>query len=375
MKVLVACGFRKEEAKIKEWFVSIFSGYFGTENVQIADVPDATKQIPEKVEEYINRADTVIGILPKREEGTSTWVIQEITIAKAKNKNVLLFVEEGINDLGMFGFHDYILFNREKLSESLKKTIEYLRSLKEKDIYSDITRYYRFIDVESRITIYSDGRGISERTSELEVLSDEFTKVIHGFGTGISTPKNTVLKKFDDIVGNVRDRFIKDQVLFWKILSPENVKENPPGFEGQWKDVEGDGFNFSLNFGNLKAGTNIKYAFGFSCKGMFPSDEKQILNGELIGGKVKTLSDWIKVSAPIENLTIILQFEYEYKLKGCPKLRVFDYTDFEIKHSYKFEKEMSLYYEKYKVHINRPVPWYKYMIEWVPEILKNKEAR
>jgi len=225
----------------------------------------------------------------------------------------------------------------------------------------------------SRITIYSDGRAIYDRTCELEVLSEEFKSVEHGFGTSISTPKTTVLKKFDEIVGDVNDRFTKDQVLFWKILSPENIKEKPPRFEGKVKTVEGDGFHFSLEFNGVKVGTIIKYAFGFSVKDMFPHDEKQILEGELIGGKTKTLSDWVIISSSTaDNFTIILQFEHEYKLKGLPKLRILDYTGSEIKHNYEFKKEMNLYYERYKVYIERPISGYKYLIEWVPETLKNK---
>ncbi len=374
----VAHSFEDDESvkKIVNGFKNIFECYF---DIITGEEPSSDKSISKKVEGMIKEGDVFIGIITKRKDSewnTSAWVLNEAVTAINFGKPIILLVEKGINekDIGMIGnAREYIYFERNNMFECIPKVIKIIEEINKPSSENNIRFPYKFREVINRITIYSDGRGIYDRRCMLEVLSEDFTRVVHGIGLSDSTPKTTVLRDFKDIkTTKVSDRYVKDQSLFWKVFKPRDVVLNPEKvlYEGEWKSLDipdAGGFNFSLNFGKFPMGSIVEYSYGFSCKDMFPKNKEQLKNGLLYTGKTDKLSDWIEIKSEIDNLVFIIQFDHDYKLKGSPELIITTQDGDKIKHNYEFEREISLFYETYKISIGRTTPGFKYTIEWKPE--------
>lgn len=358
----MGCSFRDEDKDVVDWFISVFEQFF--DRVETADKPEIGKDISKKIRDQIDKHNFFIGILTRRDntnECLPIWVVQEIEIAKGKDKGVFVFVEEGITKLGIHEIEDtYVPFSRSELSKCVPDMIHYFNSCEE---YSQ-TNLYKFNEVINRITIYADGRGIYDRYCELEVISEDFNKVKHGFSLGESSIKTVTLTPFEKLRDTTRiaDRFYKDQSFFYRILEPseEDVLKSVD-YEGLWGT---DGFNFSLNFNKQSIGNIIKYAVGFSCKDLFPNDTKQLEDGSLRGGATDELKDWLMIRSDVDKLTIIVQFENGYELKGEPYLEII--ADQPIDHEYKFEKQSSLFYDTYKVVIGRTTSGFTYYVKWKP---------
>jgi hypothetical protein len=93
--------------------------------------------VNEKIRRRLRDADFFIGIFTRRgsasEDGsyqTAPKVVEEKTIALSENKKMLLFVEEGVKDVGgMQGDHEYIRFNRDNFGDALIDAIDYVLSI------------------------------------------------------------------------------------------------------------------------------------------------------------------------------------------------------------------------------------------------------
>ncbi|PKP59002.1 MAG: hypothetical protein CVT89_01825 [Candidatus Altiarchaeales archaeon HGW-Altiarchaeales-2] len=374
----MAHSFEDDESvkKVINSFKNIFSCYF---DIITGEEPSSDKSISEKIRNMIKKQEVFIGIITKRknsEWNTSAWVLTEATIAVDFNKPILLLVEKDIkeNDIGIIGkVREYIHFDPNDISECIPKVLKILNDMNKTSPENNLCFPYKFRAVINRITIYPDGRGIYDRRCVLEVLSDDFKKVTHGIGIGDDTPKTTVLQSWSNLkTTKISDRFTKDQCLFWRIFKPQNIilGEKDVLYEDEWKDKDVlKGFNFSFNFGKFPIGSIIEYSYGLSCKGMFPWIKRQMENGELYKEKTNKLSDWMEVRSEVDKLTIIIQFDHDYGLKGTPELRITMQEGEKVTHNYKFEKEDSLFYETYKVTMGRTTPGFKYVVEWKPEIL------
>jgi len=368
----MAYSFEKNEdvQRIIDRFKGVFESFF---EIVTGEMPTHDKTIPEKVRKQIKDCGVFIGIITKKrssEWGMPIWVIQENEIAKNHNKQVLILVEKNISskDLGIQAMErEYISFDPNDISECVPKVLSYLNSMLWEN---NICFPYKFREVINRMTIYPDGRGIYDRTCTLEVTSPDFTKVVHGICLGDCTPKTTTLKPFDEIKTLKKfDRFEKEQALFWNVFETENLKPDNVVYKEEWKPEDIPGYNFSLIFGNRQIGTILKYAFGFSCKGLFPCNKNQLKNRELYGRWKGKLSDWLQTRSEVDKLVIIIQFDHDYELKGKPELVIKTQDEETVSHQYKFEKEDSLYYDTYKVSIGRTTPGFRYVVEWKPEIL------
>lgn len=101
------------------------------------EVPNADKNLPEKIEELIDNSDGVIAIASKDEKldgkdewTTSNWIHQEISYAKAKKKPILIFYEKNLSTKEKIGFQEgleYLEFDRNNLDEFIINSIKYIR--------------------------------------------------------------------------------------------------------------------------------------------------------------------------------------------------------------------------------------------------------
>jgi tetratricopeptide (TPR) repeat protein len=92
--------------------------------------------VSDKVRRRIRDAEFFIGIFTRRDAksngsySTSSWVLEEKAFAIAEGKKLLLFVEEGVEDIGgIQGDHEYIRFGRENFGSALIKSIDYVLSI------------------------------------------------------------------------------------------------------------------------------------------------------------------------------------------------------------------------------------------------------
>jgi hypothetical protein len=94
--------------------------------------------ISEKVKSRIRSSDLLIVVFVKRDkiEGggytTSSWLLTEVGIALGARKDVIAWVERGIEDIAGLNYEkEVIYFVRENVKEMEKATIKFLEALKE----------------------------------------------------------------------------------------------------------------------------------------------------------------------------------------------------------------------------------------------------
>jgi len=92
--------------------------------------------VSEKVKERIISADIFVGVFTRRDKirdnaySTSPWVVEEKALAIASGKSLLLFVEEGVTEIGgMHGDYEYIEFDRRNIGPAIIRTMDYVLSL------------------------------------------------------------------------------------------------------------------------------------------------------------------------------------------------------------------------------------------------------
>jgi tetratricopeptide (TPR) repeat protein len=94
------------------------------------------KGISDKVKERIQAAELFVGIFTRhlrQEDGsysTSAWVVDEKATALATGKQLLLFVENGVQDFGgLQGDYEYIPFERDNLGAALIQAMDYVLAI------------------------------------------------------------------------------------------------------------------------------------------------------------------------------------------------------------------------------------------------------
>lgn len=93
--------------------------------------PKADK-ISDKVKKLIEQQGFFVGIFTRRDKlsgksewTTSTWVIDEKAYAHARDKKLILLVENGVESIGgIQGHYEYLSFDRDRLHEVLSKLLQ-----------------------------------------------------------------------------------------------------------------------------------------------------------------------------------------------------------------------------------------------------------
>ncbi len=116
----VAHSFDERDKIIVGWIIDKLEKYF---EVTTGAKPEA-KTLTEKILPNIDKSNVFCGILTKRYHNdkdewiTSPWIYHEISYGFFSKKKMLLFVEEGIKDLGMIQKdYEYIPFKRESVEK------------------------------------------------------------------------------------------------------------------------------------------------------------------------------------------------------------------------------------------------------------------
>jgi hypothetical protein len=95
------------------------------------------RSVSEKIKDRIRRSDVFVGFFTRREKmvardewTSSPWVIEEKGMAIDLGKPLLLFVEDGVKQIGgLQGDYEYVSFSRDKLHKAYLKTVDYVFSL------------------------------------------------------------------------------------------------------------------------------------------------------------------------------------------------------------------------------------------------------
>ena len=136
--VFVGHSFSDDDKQIVEKFLQLFK----VEGLQCTtgEKPEANN-VDEKVMRLIDECQGVIIIFTRDQkiEGgnwtTHSWLIDEKSFSLGKNKTVILFYEDIIDQkqkIGIQGDLEYVEFKRQFVEESFTKAIQYIKSFKGK---------------------------------------------------------------------------------------------------------------------------------------------------------------------------------------------------------------------------------------------------
>jgi hypothetical protein len=130
----ISCSFDTADASVVQHFSQLVDA-IGLQPV-IADMPRLVPP-PDKIRMMISEQNALIAILTRREligdsgqrlrYKTSDWLHNEIGMAFGMGKPVAVFVEDGVDTSGLYGWvSDYVVFDRDKLLEAVPKSIRLL---------------------------------------------------------------------------------------------------------------------------------------------------------------------------------------------------------------------------------------------------------
>lgn len=377
-KAFVAHSFDEKDKEVVDWIINKLKKCF---DVVTGEQPEA-KRLVEKIFPKIDKCDVFCCILTKRycndkgEWVASPWIYGEMDYANFNKKKILVFVEEGIKDLGITSKdYEYVSFNREKMKikeniQKLKKKIEdYASSLYKEAMIQPV---YEVIENISRISIYNDGHGIEDVEVTLNTLSDNFEKKLHDLWLEECANKNINLISLREKLKNLdlsyacRKRF-SEQTFYARVLEPESIYISD--VEIIDKDTTKDKISFNLVFKSLDrkpipANTRIKYAWGWSSPKAFPFKKEQ-LNDRSLKKKVAYACYTWKTTCEYD-LIIIINFENGYKIKEYPFIEVYDRDEQFIQRKYCSELEKKLYYTTYYFRMGKVKPYFKFVVKWKP---------
>ncbi len=166
----IATSLREQDKEVNDWFTSIFRSlriepFFG-------DEPE-TEEIPSKIRRMIGEHPNFIAILVKRDQikedkwRPPEWVNNEIGIAYAYERNIAVFVEEGVDTQGLVPYiGGYIRFNREKLLDTMAPIISLLISLF--DTQDKSISFQRLLSIQGFLTALSSLNDHFERIKALK---------------------------------------------------------------------------------------------------------------------------------------------------------------------------------------------------------------
>ncbi|PKP56886.1 MAG: hypothetical protein CVT89_05395, partial [Candidatus Altiarchaeales archaeon HGW-Altiarchaeales-2] len=274
-KAFIAHSFDEKDQEIVDWITYKLKKHF---EIVTGAKPEA-KILTEKIFPRIDKCNVFCGILTKRyhndkdEWVTSPWIYNETGYALLNKKKILVFLEEGVKDLGIVSKdYEYVPFNREKIKrkdgiKQLKKKIEdYANSLYKE---TKIQPIHEMIETTARISIYNDGHIIEDIEATLNTLSDNFKNRLQDLwlddcaGKDINlTPLREKLKNLD--LGFASKKRFFEQTFYARVLEPKSIYIS--NVEAIDKNTTDDEISFNLIFKSLDgkqipANTKIKYAW------------------------------------------------------------------------------------------------------------------
>lgn len=189
ISIFVSCSYDQPDREVVD-FVSDLARAMGFE-VYIADTPDI-RSIPTKIREEIEKHDCFMAIATRaiKVEGkerwfTKQWILQEIGIASAFNKPLMIFTEKQVHIPGIPKLETALFeFDRETLKEhkSTINIIKFLSTSKEQLAY-EISRRARFLPPyeieEMRVLLELDKnrRWTIEREYLIRSILDELSEI------------------------------------------------------------------------------------------------------------------------------------------------------------------------------------------------------
>ena len=157
VKAFFSCRFNDADADIVKYFKSI-ARESGIEPI-LADEP-STEPIADKIDALLDEAGCLVAILTPSavsDKVCSSWVNQEIGMARARKLPILAFVEEGIDDLGILpGIASYVRFDRANLHRVLDETRQFFTSVRYSATARSVERIETQASVYSRVEEYAD---------------------------------------------------------------------------------------------------------------------------------------------------------------------------------------------------------------------------
>ncbi len=379
-KAFIAHSFDEKDKEVVNWITNKLNRYF---DVVTGEQPEA-KTLTEKIFPRIDECNVFCGILTKRyhndkdEWVTSPWIYNETGYALLNKKKILVFLEEGVKDLGIVSKdYEYVPFSREiikrkeNIQELNKKIENYANSLyKEAKIESN----YEVIECIPRISIYNDGHGIEDIELTLNTLSDNFERKLHTIWLEDCANKDINLTQLRKKLKNLdlsfasKKRF-SEQTFYARVLEPKS--KDMSNLEIIYEDRRDDEISFNLIFksveGNqISAGTRIKYAWGWSSPKAFPFKKEQLNDGSLKKNVAYASYTWETTCE--YNLSIIVNFESGYRIKEGPFIDVFDRDGqfIQRKDCSDSDTEKKLYYTTYYFKMGKVRPYLKFVVKWKP---------
>ncbi|PKP61122.1 MAG: hypothetical protein CVT88_01080 [Candidatus Altiarchaeales archaeon HGW-Altiarchaeales-1] len=383
--VFVSCSFDLEDKKVVDLFINSLKSSF---NVIKAECPEA-KELKEKIIPKISNSPVFCVILTKKYKATdrkgnninisSPWIYSEIGAAISLSKeNMIIFVEEGIKDFGMLSqSYNYVSFNRQKIESNDKK---YTKKLL-KDIKNYANSIYKNSDLEEReqykvttgaghITIYKDGHGIEDFNITINVLSDSFNRKKIGFSLDACAFKDITLKNFPlEISKDADKKRFSGKTFYARVLSPNNISIDR--YEIIKEETKDDSIGlylyFKTNTGTIPKGTKIRYAWEWSCDGMYPFKKEQLKNASL-KKRLDCAECTFELLTDYDNFDVVVNFEIGYQLEKCPFIEIYDgATDEKVDTIESPEKEEDLNYTRYKFRLGHIKANRKCVVKWIPQ--------
>lgn len=311
LNVYLSHSYEDEDKEIFDFLKKVFSLPAIADRVPLnvyhsLSAPEA-RPVHEKVSRDILNADIVVAIFSKRHkiEGTDKfipplWVLEEVAYAKACQKRLLYFHEEGVNirDLGFIVGEDLtsIEYSKSRIgqAELLDQIKSYVMSLviDDQNIFSPTHVFRHFAKTTY---VFPNGYGIVRYQLRLQPLKD-IDSVSHHFflepenlkkGEVFDLPSlNRMNKNYDRFIknrqpfptGEVFSFASKDPELSWNSITKPDAKPNERWFE------------VLLPKGN--AGRIFKYEWVWTSRNMHKINGK---NSSIIGGGQAPISSCVFV--------------------------------------------------------------------------------
>lgn len=151
-----SCSFHEKDAEVVHFFKTI-ALQCGVVPV-LADEP-GIDTIPEKVEALIHEQDAFVAILTERtleSRSASAWINNEIGMAKALNKPIIVFKEDTVDDLGMIPIiTEYVSFLRDNLHSVLPKAYTFFNNHHDEIVMKSVSLQTKSSEIEY-VKTYAD---------------------------------------------------------------------------------------------------------------------------------------------------------------------------------------------------------------------------
>ncbi|MCK5061421.1 hypothetical protein KAR28_02635 [Candidatus Parcubacteria bacterium] len=361
MKIFLSCSFDEERDKkvaeqLREFISKTIPGFILKKKRPAVDIPWL------EIKRTINKCQGAIVILTKHarafvpvkdeyvyigksidfnqkdenewkddEWRTKGWLLTEAAYCLGQNKNVAIFREQGVKQLGIFEAPEYQPFSRDKngnLKLNKKDTAHYLKSVFQP--YTEDHDNYYISSRESSVSIKKDGFSESGDIFKACIVPDKKENIIkHEF----SLPRDYKNKfSFNEMMDNHNKEIRTDNPSFFCRLIDSNVSSGKVTMtpESCKNSTNQQTKNFRLVFSpKLTSGDSVVYAWGWTCPQSYvitKEHAKERKNGfpKEICGIIKGFDDYFAVESnrPTSRLLLKVYFEEGYPLLGVPEIRI-----------------------------------------------------